>query len=160
MNRSIESKRGLIHRYPLSYVPINTSAEKESELHISEGKLRSTIVMSRINLLTIIALMYLTGTCALVCNHGQDGCGSDCYYPMVHQCVEGHICRIGQKVCGSQCYYAIGIHECLEGRLCKLGQKICNGQCYYPIGQKCIKREFLIWMRDFNGVCVLSIFWM
>ena len=144
MNRSIESERGLIHRYPFSYILINTPVEKELERHILESKLRSTLVMSRINLLTLIALMYLTGMCALLCNHGQSACGNQCYYPVAQQCVEGQICRIGQKVCGSQCYYTIGIYECLEGRLCKIGQKICNGQCYYPIGQKCIKREFLI----------------
>ena len=142
-----------------SAVPINTAMKKESELHFSQesldsysqGKVCFNIAMSTTTTITVIALIYLTGACALVCNIGQTACGNQCYYPLVYQCVEGHICRIAQKVCGGQCFYDIGLQECLEGHLCKLGQKVCNGQCYYPIGQKCIKREFLIWMKDLNG---------
>ncbi len=100
--------------------------------------------MSTTIILTIIALVCLTCTSALICNIGQKACGNQCYYPIARQCVGEYICQIAQKVCGNQCYYDVGLNECLEGHLCKLGQKICNGQCYYPIGQKCIKRQFLI----------------
>lgn len=100
--------------------------------------------MSTNIILTIIALVCLTCTSGLICKIGQKACGNQCYYTIVHDCVEEYVCNIGQKVCGGECYYDVGLHQCLEGHLCKLGQKICNGQCYYPITQKCLKRQFLI----------------
>ena len=100
--------------------------------------------MSKTLILTLITLIYLSSSSALICIIGQKACGTQCYYPIAHKCIDGKVCKIGQKACGTECYYDVGLHECLEGHLCKLGQKLCNGQCYYPITQQCVKREFLI----------------
>jgi hypothetical protein len=100
--------------------------------------------MSKILILGIISLIYMSGVSTLICTIGQKSCGTKCYYPVGLQCLEGHICKIGQSVCGGQCYYDVGLQKCLEGYLCKIGQKICKGQCYYPVGQKCINRRVLI----------------
>ena len=97
--------------------------------------------------IVILFLISLNSVMALICSFGQSSCGNECFYPILHECIDGRLCKIGQKVCGSKCYYDNLLHECIDGHLCRRGQKLCNGECYYPIGQKCIKREFLIWNK-------------